>query len=323
MAHPAFEVRDLVKRYPRARADALRGVSLQGHAGQIVGLLGPNGAGKTTTVKCLVGLVRPTSGLALIQGEDARSPAARRQLGYMPEAAAHPPYLTAAELLDREGCLLALPRAERRARTATLLDRVGLTDGVWSRRVGTYSKGERARLTLALALMGEPTVVLLDEPTDGLDPVGRKAVRELLRALRDEGKAVLVNSHLLSEVEACCDQVAIIKDGQVVARGATHELLAAAGHRTVYRVRLAAPLPPEAFAALCAAHPGARQDGAELTLPLDDPDAIDGAIDLLRGHGARLRELTLGASLEDVFLQAIGAAPPAGAAPEAPRGAVA
>src|SRR5690606_4964774 len=148
MPHPALEVRDLVKRYPRARTEALRGVSLEGHPGQIVGLLGPNGAGKTTTVKCLVGLVRPTSGAALIHGEDAATPAARRRLGYMPEAAAHPPFLTAAELLDREGRLLELPRAERRARTATLLDRVGLTDGVWTRRVGTYSKGERARLSL-------------------------------------------------------------------------------------------------------------------------------------------------------------------------------
>ncbi len=320
MAHPAFEVRELVKRYPRARADALRGVSLQGLPGQVVGLLGPNGAGKTTTVKCLVGLVRPTSGLALIQGEVAAAPGARRHLGYMPEAATHAPFLTAAELLDREGRLLGLARAERRARTATLLDRVGLVDRVWTRRVSTYSKGERARLSLALALVGEPSVLLLDEPTDGLDPVGRKAVRELLRALRDEGKAVLVNSHLLSEVEAVCDRVAIIKAGQVVAQGATHELLAGAGRRTVYRLRLAAPLPPPALAALVEAHPGTRHDGVELTLPLDDPEAIDGALDLLRAQGGRLRELTPRDTLEDVFLEVIGATPPAADPDAGPAG---
>jgi ABC-2 type transport system ATP-binding protein len=307
MPGPAFEVRDLVKRY--AGADALRGVSLQGERGQIVGLLGPNGAGKTTTVKCLTGLVRPTSGRALIHGEDARDPAARRALGYLPESPRHMDQLTAAELLDREGRLLGLPRAERRARMVTLLDRVGLTDGVWARRVGTYSKGERARLGLALALMGAPTVLLLDEPTDGLDPVGRKAVRDLLRALRDEGCAVLLNSHLLSEVEAVCDHVTIIKEGRVVAQGPTHELLAGAGRRAVYRARLAEPLAAPALEALARKVAGARQDGLELLLPLDSADEVDAVIDLLRAQGARIRELAARATLEDVFLELI--TPPA------------
>ncbi|MBX3471578.1 MAG: ABC transporter ATP-binding protein [Planctomycetes bacterium] len=314
---PAFEVRDLVKRYPRARADALRGLSLEGEPGQVVGLLGPNGAGKTTAVKCLAGLVRPTSGQALLHGEDARAPHARRHLGYLPEAPRYAAHLTAAELLDREGRLLGLPRAERRARTATLLDRVGLTGQVWSRLVSTYSKGERARLGLALALVGEPSVVLLDEPTDGLDPVGRRAVRDLLRALRDEGRAVLVNTHLLSEAEACCDRVVILKAGQTVAAGDTRALLADAGRRTVYRARLAAPLEAEALAALTALAPAARQEGAELVLPLDDAEAIDGVLDLLRARGARLRELTARATLEDVFLDAIGA----GDAPTPPEAA--
>jgi ABC-2 type transport system ATP-binding protein len=256
---PAFQAIDLTKRYGRGGPEALRGVTLQGEPGELLGLLGPNGAGKTTTVKCLVGLVRPTSGRALIGGLDASSPEARRALGYLPEAPAFAAHLTAAELLDREGQLLGLPRAERRGRTATLLDRTGLTDQVWSRRVGTYSKGERARLGLALALMGDPAVLLLDEPTDGLDPVGRKDVRDLLRALREEGRAVMLNSHLLAEVEACCDRVIIIKAGKVLAQGRTDELLAGGGKGAVYRARLAAPLGDGALAALVTLVPGARQ----------------------------------------------------------------
>jgi ABC-2 type transport system ATP-binding protein len=320
---PAFEVRDLAKRYGRRGPAALRGVSLSGERGQLLGLLGPNGAGKTTTIKCLAGLVRPTSGLALLEGLPAARPAARRVLGYLPEAAAYPAHLTAAELLDREGRLLDLPRAERRGRTATLLDRVGLTDQVWSRRIGTYSKGERARLGLCLALMGDPPVLLLDEPTDGLDPVGRKAVRDLLRALRDEGRAVLLNSHLLSEVEACCDHVVIIKAGQVVAQGPTPELLAGAGGKVVYRARLAEPLDAAGLEALRARVPGATQAGAELTLPLEQVDALDPALDLLRARGGRLRELVAGQRLEDLFLDLVGstsstsATPPAASTPGA------
>jgi ABC-2 type transport system ATP-binding protein len=326
---PAFEVRDVEKRYgrpPRA-VHALRGVSLAGEAGQVLGLLGPNGAGKTTTVKLLTGLIRPDAGKAFVLGSDPAEPAARRALGYLPESPALLLPLTGAELVDREGRLHGLPRAERRARTAVLLDRVGLGADVYERRVATFSKGERARVGLALALVGDPRVLFLDEPTDGLDPVGRRAVRDLLRALAKEGRAVMVNSHLLAEVEAVADHVVIIKAGKVVAQGATDALLG--GGKAVYRLRLADPLDAAGLAALKARCPGLKgattADGAgeaTLVLPLESADAIDDLLDLVRGKGGRIRELRPRASLEDVFLDLMEAAPaapttaaPTGAAP--------
>ncbi len=311
----AFELRDVSKRYGR-RVEALRGVSLAGAPGEVVGLLGPNGAGKSTAVKCLAGLVRPDAGEARIGGEDARRPAARRALGYMPERPAYPEYCTAAEVLDLEGRLLGLSRAERRARTARLLDRVGLTDAVYRRRVRTYSKGERARLGVAVALMGEPAVALFDEPTDGLDPVGRKAVRELLLELRREGRAVLLNSHLLTEVEATCDRVVILKAGQVVAAGPREALQA--NRRAVYRVRLAAP-PDEALVdTIGGLAVAARCEGAELMVTLERPEEIDWVVDFLREQDASIRELRAETTLEEVFLDLVGAAPAGDASRPAP-----
>lgn len=317
----AFELRDVSKRFGW-RVEALRGVSLAGAPGEIVGLLGPNGAGKSTAVKCLAGLVRPDAGEARIGGEDARRPAARRALGYMPERPAYPEYCTAAEVLDLEGRLLGLARAERRARTARLLDRVGLTDAVYRRRVRTYSKGERARLGVAVALIGEPAVALFDEPTDGLDPVGRKAVRELLLELRREGRAVLLNSHLLSEVEATCDRVVILKAGRVVAAGPREALQA--NRRAVYRVRLAAPPDPALVDTIGGLAVAASCEGAELTITLEQPEEIDWVVDFLREQDASIRELRAETSLEEVFLDLVGegpAAPPSRRAPDesAPR----
>jgi ABC-2 type transport system ATP-binding protein len=263
--------------------------------------------------------VRPSRGRALLGGLDARRPAARRRLGYLPERPAFPPHLTAAELLDREGRMFRLGRAERRARTLTLAERVGLADGVFRRRVATYSKGERARLGIALALVGDPLVVLLDEPTDGLDPLGRKAVRELLLNLKSEGRAVLLNSHLLAEVEACCDRVVILDRGRVAGEGSADQLLAE--RKSLYRVRLAEP-PSAALVEALRALPGSVSvEADELRLALDDCDQLDPHLAALHDAGARLRELRPETNLEDVFVALVGGGDP-GPTPTPPEGSV-
>jgi ABC-2 type transport system ATP-binding protein len=221
---PALEASDLRKSY--GPIQALKGVSLEVGDGELVGLLGPNGAGKSTLVKIACGLVRPTAGAARIGGAPAGSPEARRTLGYLAELFRFPDWLTADELIGMHQKLAGSGGgfAEREQ----LLEAVGLGDAV-ARRVGTMSKGMQQRLGIAQAMVGSPRVLLLDEPTSALDPAGRRTVRRLLEDLRSRGVSVLLNSHLLSEVELVCDRVAIIARGEVVAAGTPEELSSAAG----------------------------------------------------------------------------------------------
>jgi len=200
---------------------ALKGVSLEVGEGELVGLLGPNGAGKSTLVKIACGLVRPTAGAATIAGAPAGSPEAHRALGYLAELFRFPDWLTADELLGMHQRLAGTDGGP--AERERLLDAVGLGDAV-ARRVGAMSKGMQQRLGIAQAMVGSPRLLLLDEPTSALDPAGRRTVRRLLEDLRDRGVAVLLNSHLLSEVELVCDRVAIIARGEVVVAGTPEEL---------------------------------------------------------------------------------------------------
>jgi ABC-2 type transport system ATP-binding protein len=215
----ALAVSGLVKRY--GAVEALGGVDLEVREGELVGLLGPNGAGKSTLVKIAVGLVRPTAGQAELAGAAAGSLAARRVLGYLAELFRFPGWYTADEvLLLHQRLAGSSGGAEERRR---LLELVALADAR-DRRVEAMSKGMQQRLGIAQALVGEPRVLLLDEPTSALDPVGRRTVRLLLEELRGRGVAVLLNSHLLSEVELVCDRVAILLGGKVVAAGTPAEL---------------------------------------------------------------------------------------------------
>ena len=219
MAAPALEVTGLAKRY--GRVEALRGVDLEVDEGELVGLLGPNGAGKSTLVKIACGLVRPTAGRAAVCGAPAGSPAARRALGYLAELFRFPGWYTADEVLELHQRLTgSTGGADERRR---LLELVALWDAR-DRRVETMSKGMQQRLGLAQALIGEPRLLLLDEPTSALDPVGRRTVRLLLEELRSRGVSVLLNSHLLSEVELVCDRVVILLGGEVVVAGTPAEL---------------------------------------------------------------------------------------------------
>jgi ABC-2 type transport system ATP-binding protein len=220
----ALAVRDLRKRY--GTTEALKGVDLEVSEGELVGLLGPNGAGKSTLVKIACGLVRPSGGGAEVAGAPAGSPRANRALGYLAELFRFPDWLSADELLALHQRLAASDGGARER--GELLELVGLAD-VAQRRVGAMSKGMQQRLGLAQAMIGGPRVLLLDEPTSALDPAGRRTVRELLEELRRRGVAVLLNSHLLSEVELVCDRVAIIARGEVVAAGTPGELSTAGG----------------------------------------------------------------------------------------------
>ena len=215
----ALVVRGLSKRY--GPVEALKGIDLEVGEGELVGLLGPNGAGKSTLVKIAVGLVRPSAGRAEVAGRRAGSRAARAALGYLAELFRFPGWYTAEEVLDLHQRLAGSRggSAERRR----LLELVSLVDAA-DRRVEGMSKGMQQRLGIAQALVGKPSVLLLDEPTSALDPVGRRIVRALLEELREQGTSVLLNSHLLSEVELVCDRVAILRRGELVAHGAPAEL---------------------------------------------------------------------------------------------------
>jgi ABC-2 type transport system ATP-binding protein len=215
----ALAVANLRKAY--GSTEALRGVDLAVAEGELFGLLGPNGAGKSTLVKIACGLVRPTSGTATVAGAPAGSPAALRALGYLAELFRFPDWLSADELLDLHQRLAQSGGGA--AERARLLDLVGLGEFA-GRRVGAMSKGMQQRLGIAQAMVGSPRVLALDEPTSALDPAGRRTVRRLLEELKSQGVAVLLNSHLLSEVELVCDRVAIIARGEVVAAGTPAEL---------------------------------------------------------------------------------------------------
>src|SRR5213080_840286 len=220
----ALRVRALEKRYGRTRA--LAGVDVDVGDGELFGLLGPNGAGKSTLVKIACGLVRPTTGRAEVCGVRAGSRAARAAMGYLAELFRFPGWMNADELLELHQRLAGSEGGERER--SELLELVGLVDAR-KRTVEAMSKGMQQRLGIAQALVGSPRLLLLDEPTSALDPAGRRTVRELLEQLRGRGVSVLLNTHLLSEVEHVCDRVAIIDRGLLVAAGRPDELSGSRG----------------------------------------------------------------------------------------------
>jgi ABC-2 type transport system ATP-binding protein len=274
---PALAVRGLAKRY--GSVHALKGVDLEVEEGELVGLLGPNGAGKSTLVKIAVGLVNPSSGEARIGGARAGSLAARRALGYLAELFRFPGWYSADEVLELHQRLAGSRggAAERKR----LLELVALADAA-DRRVDGMSKGMQQRLGVAQALVGEPRVLMLDEPTSALDPVGRRTVRLLLEDLRGRGVSVLLNSHLLSEIELVCDRVAILLGGELVAAGTPHELSRPRG------VEL------ETDEGVRRIDGAARED-----VPRIVAEAVSGG---RRVYGVRV----LTSTLEDVYLEAVG-----------------
>ena len=262
---PAAWCSDLSKRF--GRRQAVRSVSLQVGRGEIVGLLGANGAGKTTVIKMLLGLVRPDDGDVMLLGRSGADPVSRARVGYLPELFRYQPWLTATEVLDLHARLSGLrPDATRRGE---LLERVGLAARAGD-RVGGFSKGMQQRLGMAVALVGQPELVVLDEPTSALDPLGRADVRDLVLSLREQGIAVLLNSHLIGEVERVCDRVVILDHGEVAAEGTLAQLL---GQRRVV-LRLGA-VTAQARALLEAVGPVVVDDGEYHVTLGDAPVATD------------------------------------------------
>src|SRR5271170_817824 len=240
----AIETQDLTKifraRWSGREVRAIDGVSLRVPRGTIFGLLGPNGAGKTTFVKTLLSVVRQTKGSALIFGRDASDPEARRPIGYLPENHRFPTYFTGAGMLDFYAYLSGVSAARRKKLIPEQLELVGLSQ--WgAMRIGKYSKGMLQRLGLAQALIHSPSILILDEPTDGVDPVGRRQIRDILEGCEQRGVTIFVNSHLLAEVETFCREVAILQKGKVALTGKMHDLTAGKGYR------LSVPHPPEAL----------------------------------------------------------------------------
>jgi ABC-2 type transport system ATP-binding protein len=226
---PAIEITNLTKDYEvgffrKRRVRALDGLSLSIDPGQIFGFLGANGAGKTTTLKLLMRLIFPTTGSARILGHDISDVSMHQRIGYLPENPYFYDYLTAREFLDYCGEIFGLRAAERKKRTGDLLARVKLDEKRWDTQLRKFSKGMLQRVGLAQSLINDPEIVFLDEPMSGLDPVGRREVRDLIGSLRDEGKTVFMCSHILSDIEVLCDQVAILKRGRLAQVGYLDEL---------------------------------------------------------------------------------------------------
>jgi len=299
----AIETETLTKvfrnRWTGREIRAVDGVSVQIRRGTTFGLLGPNGAGKTTFIKMLLSATHPSSGAARIFGSDARLASSRKPVGYLPENHRFPTYFTGAGMLDFYGALSGMEAAERRRRSTELLERLGLK-GWETVRIGKYSKGMLQRLGLAQAMMHKPALLVLDEPTDGVDPVGRLEIREVLRELERQGVTIFLNSHLLAEVETFCREVAILQRGKVALQGAVRDLTAAPGYRVT-----AAGVPDELRSQLRATTPNSARDGF-VQFQFTSREEANRAVDLLRGHGCEIESLAPTTNtLEEVFVQTI------------------
>jgi ABC-2 type transport system ATP-binding protein len=300
----AIETQDLTKvytsRWSRREVRAIDGVSLRVGRGAVFGLLGPNGAGKTTFVKTLLSAVRPTHGSALIYGRDASQPEARRPIGYLPENHRFPTYFTGAGMLDFYAALSGIDASRRKKLIPEQLELVGLSQ--WATmRIGKYSKGMLQRLGLAQALIHSPTILILDEPTDGVDPVGRRQIRDILGRFEERGVTIFVNSHLLAEVETLCREVAILHKGKVALSGKMHDLTAGKGYR------LTVAHPPEALAEelRSRATSMAVRDGL-IDFQFPSRELVNGAVDLLRAEHCEIEALAPTTStLEEVFVRTV------------------
>lgn len=220
----AVETFNLTKHYSRGKVKALNDFSLQVETGRIFSLLGPNGAGKTTLIKVLIGLTHPTAGNATILEHPIKDYKMHKHIGYLAENHRFPEFLTATQVLYYYGKMSGLKSTDLKERIPQLLTQMNLKDWM-DVKIHKYSKGMMQRLGLANALIPDPNILFLDEPTDGIDPVGRREIRDLLKTLREQGKTVFLNSHLLSEVERISDEVAILKDGKLLQKGRVEDFI--------------------------------------------------------------------------------------------------
>jgi ABC-2 type transport system ATP-binding protein len=281
-------------------ADAVRGLSFEVRAGEVFGFLGPNGAGKTTTIHLLLNFIRPSAGAAFLFDRPVSDPAARVRVGYLPESVNLHDYYRGGRLLEFYGALLDMPRQLRERRAAELLALLGLQDAA-QRPVSKYSKGMLQRIGFAQALLGDPELLVLDEPTSSLDPVGRKEFRDILLELKRRGKTVFISSHILSEVESVCDRVAILQNGRLRKVGSLQELSRGAGATIVLQ-----RLPAAALEALAALSARVTMEQGQVSIQCPDQAVRQQVEDLLASHQVEvLRVEAATQSLEDIFFSAI------------------
>ena len=302
-----IETNELRKTY--GRIEALKGVTLRVEKGQIYGLLGQNGAGKTTLIKILLGIVEITTGEASLLGAPAGDIGVRRRVGYLPEDHAFPGYHTGYSLMDYYGSLYNVPSAERRRRIPEALEQVGIA-GRMHYKIKTYSKGMKQRLGIAQALMHEPDLIILDEPTDGVDPMGRKEIRELMTVLKEKGHTIFLNSHLLGEVELICDRVAILQQGKLVREGTIAELTKTKG-TFVLGLMSGQVFPVDAVAKLGFAVRPLPDTAGHFEVTLTDNQTIEPVMKLLSEKGLTVTHIVeKKQSLEDVFMTTVEGAEP-------------
>ncbi len=289
----------------KKRIRALDKLTLNVAAGQIFGFLGGNGAGKTTTIKTLMRLQFPTEGSARILGSDISDIHMHHRIGYCPENPYFYDYLTATELMDHFGRLFGYDTATRKATTGELLTAVGLEERDWKKQLRKYSKGMLQRVGLAQSLINDPEIVFLDEPMSGLDPVGRREIRELIAGLRAKGKTVFMSTHILSDIEALCDEVAILRRGKLAASGRLDDLLMSDEASRALEVNVhgvAADAIREQIEFIAGATIESRPNGAVIQI-LDESD-IDAVLSITRESGGRLASIQpVKQSLEELFVK--------------------
>lgn len=306
----AVEIQNLTKDYEtgflrKKRVRALDDLSLNVEPGQIFGFLGGNGAGKTTTIKTLMRLQFPTSGTAKILGRDINDVQMHRRIGYCPENPYFYDYLTASELMDYFGQLFGQNIATRRRKCEELLTAVGLQEKDWRRQLRKYSKGMLQRVGLAQSLINDPEIVFMDEPMSGLDPVGRREIRELIAGLREKGTTVFMSTHILSDIEALCDRVAILRSGRLAATGDLNELLSNTDGSKALEISVqgvSAETIRDEIEFIAGATMNAKPNGANIQV-LDEND-IDAVLNITRKYGGRLASINpVKQSLEELFVK--------------------
>ena len=308
-----IDISETRKRYSGG-VDALRGVSLQVPRGGIFGLLGPNGAGKSTLVKILMTIVRPTRCDGTMLGQRIGHKPTLAQVGYLPEHARFPEYLKGGEVIRYVAGLAGISSRRAKVRSAELLELVGMKE--WGdRKMGTYSKGMKQRIGLAQALVNDPEIVFLDEPTDGVDPKGRLEMRTILQRMRDDGRTVFINSHLLGELEMICDSVAIMDQGQLIRQGTIQELTDKSQR---YEIRVGQNISNGLTEQL--RRDGVEIDGDTLSVYQGTAEPMQPIIDALRAEGVTIMEMReVRQSLEELFMESVQSSGAGAMPPKLPR----
>jgi ABC-2 type transport system ATP-binding protein len=302
----AIETHALSKTY-RGKIHALKPLDLRVPGGSCFGLLGPNGAGKSTLVKTLLSIVHATSGEAKLLGQDFRSPESRRSVGYLPEGHRFPRYLTGRGACEYFGKLSGLHGAALKHEIDEKVHIVGMSE--WAnQKIARYSKGMAQRIGIAQALLGNPKLVFLDEPTDGVDPIGRRDIREVIKAVTSKGTTVFLNSHLLQEVETICDSVAIMHKGALLRQGAVDEVTRALTTKAGVQLSIDCGQLPPALWKILAQQGAVAIGGRKFGITLANEDDISRVIDNLRGAGVPVYEVRREhAGLEDAFVSLVTA----------------